>query len=105
MHGDNKGGVEWFVSTDGTDASAAVTAKGPDTNLGNVSGALSLSNIAVANGDGTVDQTTTGLATQYHAMAGNFTAQVTVIDKDGGQASATTALTRYSRLLKPLLRR
>jgi PKD domain len=40
------------------------------------------------NGDGTVDQTTATLTTQFtYATAGSFTTKVTVIDGDGGQFS------------------
>jgi PKD repeat protein len=49
------------------------------------------------DGNGTVDQTTTTLTTQYtYATAGSFPAKVTVVDQDGGQASATTTVTVQS---------
>ena len=49
------------------------------------------------NGDGTVDQTTMALSTQFtYATAGTFTAKVTVINADGGMASAALALTVQS---------
>lgn len=49
------------------------------------------------DGDGTVDQTTNALTTQFaYAAAGTFTAMVTVIDADGGEASSTTTVTVQS---------
>jgi PKD repeat protein len=49
------------------------------------------------NGDGTVDRTTTTLTTQFtYTAAGTFQAMVTVINTDGGKASATTTVTVLS---------
>ena len=46
------------------------------------------------HGDGTVDQTTTTLTTQFtYTITGTFNPTVTVLDTDGGEASAATTVT------------
>jgi PKD repeat protein len=49
------------------------------------------------DGNGTVDQTTSTFTTQFtYTTAGTFNPMVTVVDTDGGDASATTTVTVQS---------